>query len=93
MVAAVVAVASVSLAVAADSSRVEVTVTEAGEVLFAGRAVTVKELARAASDAVKKSEDAEVLIIAAENASLDVVTRVFQALRESGIKKMTLQSR
>ena len=86
------AVAAVSLVVAAESAKIEISVSAAGAVALRGTSVTMDELAATLKAAGAKDKKPELLIIASEEAPLQVIAAVMDLCRKSGFTKFSVQS-
>ena len=85
-------VVAVSVVSAAELATVEVSVSAAGAVALDGKAVTMDELARALQAVAAKEKKPDLLIIAAEDAPIQVLSAVMDLCRKSGFTKFSLQS-
>lgn len=81
-----------SFVLAAEPSKIEITVSVAGVVTFAGGTVTMEQLAERLTKAVRKEKKPDLLIIASENAPPKVLAAVMDLCRKSGFKKFSIQN-
>ena len=85
-------IVAVSVVTAAELAKVEISVSAAGTVALGGKAVTMDELARALQTAAAKEKKPDLLILAAEEAPIQVLSAVMDLCRKSGFTRFSMQS-